>query len=262
MKKIVSCTVIIAAVVCLMLPEAFAGQVTPYVSILKGEKNFLSGYPAHNVDGTVNVVIEIPAGHTAKYEVNKQTGMLQLEQKNGQPRFVNYLGYPGNYGLIPRTILPEEEGGDGDPMDVLVLGPSVSIGSVLKAHPIGVLDLLDRGEKDYKILMVAEGTPMDICDSVEDLDKHFPGVTTIIRTWFTSYKGRDENGKFKLEAKGFLGKADAVRLIGDSILAYENAHITEADKLPLDDNGNPLLHFWPASKNKGFEHTGIPALPY
>ncbi len=261
MKKFFSYVLVMTIVLCVNLPLVFAEGVVPHVSVLKGDRNFLSGYQAHNVDGSVNVVVEIPAGSTAKYEVNKASGMLELEQKNGKPRFVQYLGYPANYGMIPRTILPKEDGGDGDPMDVLVLGPSVPIGSVVKAYPIGVLDLLDGGEKDYKILLVADGSPMDACDSIEDLDEKFPGVTTIIKTWFTSYKGRDEDGNFKLEAKGFLGKAAAIRLIGDSILAYENALVSEADKLPLDENGNPLLYFWPASKNNGHVFSGVPAMP-
>ena len=46
-----------------------------------------------------------------------------------KPREVKYLGYPGNYGMIPRTLLPKELGGDGDPLDVIVLGPAVERGS-------------------------------------------------------------------------------------------------------------------------------------
>ena len=251
--------ILATAIMCVTLPTVFA-NVTPKISVLQGEKNYLTGYPALNVDGTVNVVIEIPAGSTAKYEVNKKNGMLELEQKNGNPRFVKYLGYPGNYGMIPRTILPKDQGGDGDPMDVIVLGPSVPIGSVVKAYPIGVLDLLDRGEKDYKLLMVQEGSPIADCDSIQCLDEKFPGITTIIKTWFTSYKGRDEKGNFKLEAKGFMGKGKAVQLIGDSILAFENAQITDEDKIPLEVNGNPPLHFWPASKNNGFKYANVPAV--
>ena len=36
------------------------------------------------------------------------------EFRDGKPRVVAYLGYPGNYGMIPRTLLPKEHGGDGD----------------------------------------------------------------------------------------------------------------------------------------------------
>ena len=258
-RKLLLSLILSAAVMCFTLPNVLA-NVTPNVSVLQGEKNYLTGYPALNVDGTVNVVIEIPAGHTAKYEVNKKTGMLELEQKNGKPRFVKYVGYPGNYGMIPRTILPKDQGGDGDPMDVIVLGPSVPIGSIVKARPIGVLDLLDGGEKDYKILMVQEGSPLAVCDSINDLDEKFPGITTIVKTWFTSYKGRDEKGNFKLEAKGFMGKGKAIQLLGDSILAFENSQITKGTKIPLTANGNPQLHYWPASKNNGFKYANTPAI--
>jgi hypothetical protein len=53
------------------------------VSVLRGEKNYLTGYDPINLDGTYNVVIEIPAGTTAKYETNNKTGMLELEQSGG-----------------------------------------------------------------------------------------------------------------------------------------------------------------------------------
>ncbi len=258
-KLLLSLILATAVMCCFTLPNVLA-NVTPNVSVLQGGKNFLTGYPAMNVDGSVNVVIEIPAGQTAKYEVNKKTGMLELEQKNGKPRFVKYIGYPGNYGMIPRTILPKNQGGDGDPMDVIVLGPSVPIGSVIKAYPIGVLDLLDGGEKDYKILMVQEGSPIADCDSIQCLDEKFPGITTIVKTWFTSYKGRDDNGNFKLEAKGFMGKGKAIQLLGDSILAFENAQITDENKIPLEANGNPQLHYWPASKNNGHKYANVPAI--
>ncbi|MGS0680651.1 inorganic diphosphatase [Shewanella sp. 125m-7] len=253
MKRILSYT-LVAAAVC--LTTTAMASVAPHVSVLQGEKNFLSGYSAHNIDGTVNVVVEIPAGQTAKYEVNKKTGMLELEQKNGKPRYVKYLGYPGNYGMIPRTILPKDQGGDGDPMDVLVLGPAVPIGSVIKARPIAVLDLVDGGENDYKILMVQDGSPLSVCSDVACLDDKFPGITTIIKTWFTSYKGRDEKGNFKLEARGFKDKNTAIQLIGDSILAYEEGQISDQDKIALQKNGNPKLHFWPGSKNNGYKFAG------
>ena len=141
-----------------LAPALAAQGVTPQVSVLRGEANFLTDYEPINLDGTVNAVIEIPAGTTAKYETTKDTGMLELEQKNGKPRFVQYLGYPCNYGLIPRSMLPKSKGGDGDPLDVCVLGPTVPIGSVVKARPIGILTLLDSGEVDCGVVSSLEPT--------------------------------------------------------------------------------------------------------
>lgn len=224
---------------------------TPHVSVLKGDRNFLTGYDPINVDGTVNVVIEIPAGTTAKYETNNKTGMLELEQKNGAPRFVQYLGYPVNYGAIPRSVMLKSKGGDGDSVDVLVLGQAVPRGSVVRGRAIGVLSLIDTGEVDDKAIVVMEGSPFAKVKSIADLDAKFPGVTTILQTWFTSYKGYGKDGKLMLSSPGFKDRAAAIKLIGDAILDYEMSVVTEADKRPLDPKGNPYLYRWPGAKNLG-----------
>jgi len=236
-----------------VFPQSVIAQeaVTPYVSVLKGEKHFLTGYDPINRDGTVNVVIEIPAGTTAKYETNNKTGMLELEQKNGAPRFVQYLGYPINYGAIPRSVMLKSKGGDGDSVDVLVLGQAVPRGSVVRGRVIGLLSLIDTGEKDDKAVVVMENSPFAKVTSIADLDAKFPGVTTILQTWFTSYKGYGKDGKLMLSSAGFKGRAEATKLIGDAILDYENSVTTEADKRALDEKGNPYLYRWPGAKNLG-----------
>jgi inorganic pyrophosphatase len=233
------------------LPVHGQDAAQPYVSVLKGERHYLTGYDPINKDGTVNVVIEIPAGTTAKYETNKDTGMLELEQKNGAPRFVQYLGYPVNYGAIPRSVLLKSKGGDGDSVDVLALGPAVPRGSVVRGRAIGVLSLIDTGELDDKLVVVMENSPFAKVRSIAELDAQFPGVTTIIQTWFTSYKGYGKDGKLMLSSSGFKGRSDAVKLLGDAVLDYENSVITEADKRPLDPKGNPYLYRWPGAKNIG-----------
>ncbi len=234
-----------------LAPTLAAQGVTPHVSVLRGEANFLTDYEPINLDGTVNAVIEIPAGTTAKYETTKDTGMLELEQKNGKPRFVQYLGYPCNYGLIPRSMLPKSKGGDGDPLDVCVLGPTVPTGSVVKARPIGILTLLDNGEIDDKVILVMQSGPFAKVSSLADLDRKFPGVTTILQTWFTSYKGYGKDGKLQLTSPGFKGRAVAIKTIGDAVLDFETSVVTEADKRPLDEKGNPYLYRWPGAKNIG-----------
>ncbi len=186
--------VLVAVTGCTMQPgEAIAPglrAVDKYTII--GPKNFLSDYSPKNSDGTINVVVEIPTGTIAKWEVTKPEGKLEWEFKEGKPRIVKYLGYPGNYGMIPRSILPKELGGDGDPLDVIVLGPAVPRGSIVKAKLIGVLKLLDGGEQDDKLLAVMADTPLYEVDSIAAIDKKFPGVTTIVSTWFTNYKGAGE----------------------------------------------------------------------
>ncbi|NIR47382.1 inorganic diphosphatase [candidate division KSB1 bacterium] len=182
---------------------------------LVGEKSFLTGYEAQNPDGSINVVVEIPAGTTAKWEVTKPEGHLKWEFRDGKPRVVKYLSYPGNYGMVPRTLLPKELGGDGDPLDVIVLGPAVPRGSVVRVRLIGVLKLLDDGERDDKLLAAIEGESLANVDDLDDLNESFPGVTTIIETWFSNYKGPGV-----LKSEGFLDVDEAERILESAIKAF------------------------------------------
>jgi len=182
---------------------------------ITGTKSFLTGYPALNPEGTINAVIEIPAGTTAKWEVIKPHGELKWKFKKGKPRIVKYLSYPGNYGMIPQTLLPKELGGDGDPLDVLVLGRALPRGSVVEAKVIGVLKLLDNGEKDDKILAVQKESALYGVDSIQELDIKFPGITTIVETWFLNYKGAK-----KMESQGFADVTEAMNLIKSAVEAF------------------------------------------
>jgi inorganic pyrophosphatase len=154
--------------------------------------------PTRNPDGSVNALIEIPAGTNAKWEVRKQDGALAWEFENGRPRVVDYLAYPANYGMIPRTLLARKDGGDGDPLDVIVLGPALERGSIARVHVIGALRLTDTGERDDKLIAAAMGSPFESVRDIADLESDFPGVTEIVEIWFSNYKGRDV-----LQASGF-----------------------------------------------------------
>jgi inorganic pyrophosphatase len=153
-----------------------------------GGKSLYDGNPARNEDGTVNVIVEIPAGTNAKWEVNKE-GKLFWEVRDGAPRIVNFLPYPGNYGMIPNTLSPKDRGGDGDGLDVLILGPALPRGTVARVHLIGVMKFLDKGEQDDKILAVMKDTPLGQIRSLKELNESFPGVAEIVHLWFTKYKG-------------------------------------------------------------------------
>lgn len=239
---------LLIALMALSLPLAATAGVVTQQSVLQGDKHFLNGYPTHNLDGTINVVVEIPAGTTAKYEVDHDSGLMVLEQKDGKPRYVQYIGYPGNYGMIPRTIQAKEFGGDGDPLDAIVLGQPAERGEVIKARPLGVLMLKDHGEEDSKIIMAAVGSPFEKIRSMKELDEKFPGVSKIIEIWFTSYKGL-KNGVNPMSSDGIKEKSAAIKIIGDSNLMFERAFVKESDKPKLDADGNPKVRFHPNARN-------------
>lgn len=194
-------------------PSAGAHYTDAYT--LVGETDFFRGYPAVNADGTVNVVVEIPAGTNQKWEVDESDGVMRWEFKNGAPRVVKYLGYPGNYGMIPRTLMAADEGGDGDPLDVIVIGAPAQRGDVLHCRVIGVLAMLDGGERDDKLLAVCEGNALSEVRSLEQLDAQFAGARSIVETWFTNYKGPG-----KMEPGGWSGPERAADVLASAAAAY------------------------------------------
>lgn len=166
-------------------------------------------------DRSVHAVIEIPAGTLAKWEV-KPSGRLEWDTKDGRPRVVQYLGYPVNYGMIPRTVLPEALGGDGDPVDVLVLGDALPRGSIVPVRPIGVLLFFDAGERDDKILAVRSAGPFSEIRDLAELEARYPGVLHILETWFESYKGPGV-----LRTEGRAGAEEARRRVHEAAEAFE-----------------------------------------
>lgn len=179
-------------------------------------ENLLTDFLPLFDDGDINVVVEIPSGTVDKWEVDKSDGQVKWEIVDNKPRIVDYIGYPGNYGMIPQTILPKELGGDGDPLDVLVLGPPVERGVVIKCKLIGVLYLLDRGEQDDKLIAVQSGSSLYHVNSLEELDKNYIGISTIIQTWFTNYKGPN-----KMKSKGFDNTDKALEILHSAINEYK-----------------------------------------
>jgi inorganic pyrophosphatase len=164
-------------------------------------------------EGKINVLVEIPAGTNQKWELDKTDRILKWEKVEEELRIVKYLGYPGNYGMIPGTLLPKELGGDGDPLDVLVLGAPAKRGSLIKCKIIGVLYLSDRGEQDDKLIAVLDDSPFESVNDIVELNKKFKGVSQIIETWFLNYKGPD-----KMTSNGFGTKIQAEKILHNSIL--------------------------------------------
>src|SRR5690348_15084397 len=104
----------------------------------------------HGIENGFNVVIEIPKGSKVKYELDKPTGLLRVDRV-----LYSAVHYPANYGFIPRTYAT-----DGDALDVLVLGEEQVAPQVLmRAHAIGVMQMLDEKGRDDKIVAVHEDDP-------------------------------------------------------------------------------------------------------
>ncbi len=155
------------------------------------KKNLIKDYETLNQDGTVNAVIEIPVGLKEKWEVSKISGSLSREFYMGQPRTIKYKAYPTNYGMIPKTVLPTKVGGDGDPLDILILGDPLIQGDVVKVKIIGMIKMKDFGEQDDKIIAVQTEGVFSNFDNLAQLKREYPEVIEKIKVWFTNYKGKN-----------------------------------------------------------------------
>lgn len=234
MKKslLLSTAVCLAVMTTMAQAESLGGlafsETTPHTTAMTPKDDFtivgteeLMGLKAFNEDGTVRAIVEIPTGTSAKWEVSKDDPKaVYWEYKNDKPRVVNYLGYPGNYGSIPGTALPKELGGDGDPLDVIVLGQAVPRGEVVDVRVIGVLKMLDGGEQDDKLIAVlAKDSPFAHMESMAQMDAEYPGVSQIIDLWFANYKGPDGG----MEGLGFEDASIARTVLEAAAANFEAA---------------------------------------
>lgn len=179
-----------------------------YFALSASEIHLLNDINYKNSDETYNMVVEIPSGTLEKWEVSKKTGTMKLEIRNSKPRIVNFLPYVGNYGFIPQTKLLKSRGGDGDPVDVLLLSSSIKRGEVVSIKIIGGLKFFDRGEIDTKLIAVPQKGSLSDMKSIKDIIYKKPNMLNIIKLWFEGYKGFG-----KMQFMGYLTKKEAINNI-------------------------------------------------
>lgn len=140
-----------------------------------------------NPPDEVNVLIENPlGGEPVKYEMDKESGFMFVD------RFLHTaMFYPGNYGFIPHTL-----SGDGDPVDVLVIGRTpVMPGVIMPCRPVGVIMMEDEGGMDEKVIAVPVQKLHPYYENVESYKDLRPIMREQIEHFFTHYKDL-EKGKW------------------------------------------------------------------
>jgi|TARA_B100001964_G_C14259472_1_gene614475 inorganic pyrophosphatase len=171
--------------------------------------------------GSVQMVVEIPTGTIEKWEMSKIDGKLYWEKENDVPRLINYLAYPGNYGFVPGTLLDETRGGDGDPLDVILLGPAIARGSIVSITIVSVLKLMDSGERDDKLIAVPFESLLSDISNIEDMRN---GMKEILETWFENYKGSG-----LIESLGFQDRHSARKILENAVQEYEQSRALSRD---------------------------------
>jgi len=185
------------------------------VVILNNELVLMVKHPWHEASvgdkppEFVNGIIEIPKGSRAKYEIDKDSGLIKLDR-------VIYASmyFPLNYGFIPRTL-----GDDGDPLDIVVLTQvSVVPLCLIPSRVIGVMRMVDRGQADDKIIAVAlqDVSVNDIADA-----DHLPTHLKVeLKHFFENYKTLENK---KVVVDEFQSKEKAMEVIEHCMELYEKS---------------------------------------
>jgi inorganic pyrophosphatase len=151
--------------------------------------------------------IEIPKGCRAKYELDKETGLLRLDR-------VLYTStvYPANYGFIPRTYADDE-----DPLDVLVLcGETIYPSTLVRCYPIGVIKMEDGGLLDEKIIAIPYSDPTyNTYYDIQELPKH---VFEEMMHFFEVYKSLEHK---TTTVKEICHRDEAMEIIDKCIARYK-----------------------------------------
>jgi len=160
-----------------------------------------------------NAIIEIPKGSFNKYEVDKKTGLIALDRAN-----YSAAPYPFDYGFAPQTYWE-----DNDPLDVIVLTTfPLNPGILVRVRPVAVLDMIDDGDSDMKVLAVpaADRRWEDVQD-LGDLNKHNLREYEHFFQTYKALKGKPA----PVETRGYKGRDEALKVIKKAIGLYDEKFV-------------------------------------
>lgn len=160
----------------------------------------------------VNGIIEIPKNTRAKYELDKESGLLLMDRV-----IYSSMHYPANYGFIPQTCCD-----DKDPLDIMVISQIEIVPMcIVSAKVIGVMRMIDGGEMDDKIIAVAENDmSFNHINDISELPKHW---IKELRAFFEDYKKLENK---VVEVEEFQDAETAKQIIQRSIEDYK-AYISQ-----------------------------------
>jgi inorganic pyrophosphatase len=157
---------------------------------------------------TVNVIVEIPRDSRNKYEFDHKTNSIMLDR-----HLIVAMGYPAEYGFIPDTL-----GGDGDPLDALVLTEYPTFpGCLIESKILGMCIMTDENGEDAKLLAVPAYDPQ--WKTAQDIDDVPKSTLDRISHFFTVYKDLDEGKWMKVE--NWVGRAEALVELDASRARYQ-----------------------------------------
>ncbi len=176
---------------------------------------WITASPGDDAPEEFYAVIETPKGSRNKYEVNKEGPGIMLDRV-----LHSSVMYPADYGFVPRTYYD-----DGDPIDVIVLTSfPLYPGTIVKVRPVGVMHMIDGGDRDDKIIGVASKDPS--YSNIKDIKDVNPHLLKEIKNFFETYKILE--GK-KTSVSDYGDAAEAKKQIENSMKSFEDKFHNEFD---------------------------------
>jgi inorganic pyrophosphatase len=146
----------------------------------------------------VNAYIEIPLGGRRKYELDMAKNAPALDREI--PAKIG--GYPVNYGIVPQTVSY-----DGDPFDVLVLGPPIKTGEGVKGVIVGLMHMTDEKGLDSKVVISRVGKDGRPLHQLTDADRKR------MADYFNRYKRDDDDPETFATVPGWGTAADGLAFV-------------------------------------------------
>lgn len=157
---------------------------------------------------SINTIIEINKGSKNKYEIDKETGLIALDRVSHTSQ-----DFPFDYGFVPQTLYD-----DGDAVDIILLTTHALIpGILVRVRPVAVLNMIDSGDADDKIIAVPIDDPRWI--GTKDLKDINPHTLKEIEHFYSTYKNLQNK---VVQVTGFKGKKEAEAVFNRGIKLYKD----------------------------------------
>jgi inorganic pyrophosphatase len=163
--------------------------------------------PGEKTPEEINVIIEIAKGSKNKYEIDKKTGLIALDRVAHTAQ-----DFPFDYGFVPQSYWH-----DNDPLDVVVLTTYPLVpGILVKVRPVALMNMIDSGEGDDKIIAVPVDDPRwDETNDLKDINRH---TLKEIEHFYSTYKKLQNK---EVSVTGFKGKKEALATITEGLKLYQ-----------------------------------------
>ncbi|MDT5269899.1 MAG: inorganic pyrophosphatase [Acidobacteriota bacterium] len=167
-----------------------------------------------NDDEELNVVIETPKGSRNKYNYDEKLGLFKLGGV-----LTSGASFPFDFGFVPSTV-----GGDGDPLDVLVLMDEPAFaGCLVHTRLVGAIEAEQTerdGETTRNDRLIGVAADARLHTRVRTLEHLGSTLLEEIEHFFVSYnqiKGKEFN------PLGRLGPERALKLVEEGMKRFRQS---------------------------------------